>query len=501
MAAESPVVPPESDGGALARAAVRGTAATMAASAATLVIGGARSILLARWLTPADFGLVALGLVYYGLVKQLRSFGLGMIYIGQRKRTPAFSGTWATIQVALALGGGLLLLAAAPLLAAIYPAGEALQRVLLVLAAVSVVNGLVAIQESALRAELRFGSLAWMDLACSLGMTAAAVWMAWVGFGWWALVAERAVGAVVRCLLGWTVWRAWRGRLVWDRDVLRGMWRLGKDNWLGTNLGYLLDQFDDFWVGTALGTVALGVYNKAYDLAGYPRRIVGVPVVRVIGALFGKALDDRLRLSQLFFRAGSALLRASCLVGGLLALAIPEFVTYIIGNKWQPILWPFRLMLIYVALDAVLLLVESLMQAVGRPSALRKARLVQLATFVPAVVLGAAVWNVSGVAVAADLMLLVGGAYLLRELRQVVDLSLWRLAGRPAVALAAAFGLGLWTGGLAASPWWSLLARWGVFTVVFVGGLLLMEGADYWRSLRWLWELASARVERIRKAR
>jgi len=148
----------------------------------------------------------------------------------------------------------------------------------------------------------------------------------------------------------------------------------------------------------------------------------------------------------------------------------------------------------------VLMLVGTLLQVVGRPSALRQARLVQLVTFVPGVIVGAAVWGVSGVAVAADLMLLLGGAFLVRELRPVVDLNLWRLAGRPAVALAAAFGLGLWAGGLVASTWWSLLLRLGVFAAVFSGGLLLMEGREYRASLLWLWELATARVARARRS-
>jgi len=473
----------------------------MAASLGTLVLGGARSIVLARLLQPSDFGLVAMGLVYYGLVGQLRSFGMGPIYIGERKRTPAFAGTWVAVQIGLAVAGGLLLVAATPLLVALYPRGRIEAVILLVFAGVSVANGLEAIQENALRAELRFVPLAWMDLICSLSMGVVAIGMAWAGFGWWALVAEHATGVLMRCLLAWTVWRAWRGRLAWDRDVLRGIWRLGRENWLGINLQHLLDQFDDFWVGTAMGTATLGVYAKAYELAGYPRRIVGTPVQRVIGALFGVALDDRLRLSRLFYRASSTLLRASCLLGGLMGLALPEFITYVIGVKWAPILWPFRLMIIYVALDAVLLLAANLLQVAGRPRALRQARLVQLVAFVPAVIVGAALWGVSGVAVAADLMLLVGGAYLVRALRPVVDLNLWRLAGRPAVALAVAFGLGLWAGDLVAATWGSLLLQLGVFGGIFSALLLVMEGREYRDSLLWLWELATARVARMRGAK
>jgi len=474
----------------------------MAASAATLVIGGVRAILLARWLAPADFGLVALGLVYLGLVGYLMSGSLGMIYIGQRERTPAFVGTWVAVRLLLGLGGAVLLLLLTPIVAHAYPNGGDLRWVMLALAPVLVLRKLGDIQGAVLRAELRFGKLAWLDLASSLSMTIVALSLAWAGFGWWALVFEPLAGATARTILAWTVWRAWSGRLAWDRDVLRSIWEQAKHNWVSGNLGYLLDQFDDFWVGTALGTVALGVYSRAYEMAGYPRRMLGIPLVRVVGALYGRALDDRLRLSQLFFRASSALLRANCLVAGLLALALPEFITYVIGAKWQPILWPFRLMLIYVALDAVLILAGNLMQAVGRPSALRKSRLVQLVTFVPAVVVGAALWGVSGVAVAADLMLVVGGAYLVGELRQVVDMNLWRLVGWPALALAAGFGAGWWVGeAVTLGPLLTLLSRWAAFGVVFGGGLWLVEGADYWRSLRWLWDVALARVRRGRRPR
>jgi O-antigen/teichoic acid export membrane protein len=473
----------------------------MAASAATLVIGGMRTILLARWLAPADFGLVALGLVYLGLVGYLMSGSLGMIYIGQRERTPAFVGTWVAVRLGLGLGGVVLLLLLTPIVVHAYPNASNLRWVMLALAPVLALRKLGDIQGAVLRAELCFGKLAWLDLASSLSMTVVALSLAWAGFGWWALVFEPLAGATARTILAWTVFRAWSGRLAWDRDALRSIWDQAKHNWVSGNLGYLLDQFDDFWVGTALGTVALGVYSKAYEMAGYPRRMLGIPLERVVGALYGRALDDRLRLSQLYFRASSALLRANCLVGGLLALALPEFITYVIGNKWQPILWPFRLMLIYVALDAVLMLAGNLMQAVGRPSALRKSRLVQLVTFVPAVIVGAALWGVSGVAVAADLMLVLGGAYLVGELRQVVDLNLWRLLGWPTLALAAGFGVGWWVGeAVTLGPLLTLLSRWVAFGVVFVGGLWLVEGADYGRSLRWLWDLALMRVRRGRHA-
>ena len=96
----------------------------------------------------------------------------------------------------------------------------------------------------------------------------------------------------------------------------------------------------------------------------------------------------------------------------------------------------FQLMIVYTFLDPLLLAVRRLLLATGQVSAINRAGWVQLAVFIPAVIAGARLYGIFGVALAADLMVLVGVVLLFRAARGVVDFSPAVLWLKPAVAVA-----------------------------------------------------------------
>lgn len=210
---------------------------------------------------------------------------------------------------------------------------------------------------------------------------------------------------------------------------------------------YLLDRFDDFWIGTWLGEAPLGLYSRAYEFAHYPRRLLANPLVSVFAAVFAQLQDDRLRLSRAFARAAYVITRTSLVAAGGFALVLPEFIHFVIGDQWQPMLVTFWLMLIYAVLDPVLMLIHHLLLATGHPQALQRANFFQLLFFAPAVVLLGSLWGINGVALAADGMLVLGVAVLYPTLKRLVDFSTLRLLFQPllvgGLALAAAWFLSM----------------------------------------------------------
>ncbi len=490
--------PPASPAPSLAARAVRGSAQGVAASLVTLVLGFTRSALLARLLLPEHFGVVALGLFFIGLVARLRELGPDMALIQHPAPDERFFSTYATLRFGLDALSVVVLLALTPLLGRLYPGAPALGAVLPLLILAYALGNLSMMQEAWLTRELAYGPLAAVDVCASLAMTVIAPYLAWRGWGAWALVAEQLSGLGTRCLLTWGPLRRrgfWPG---WDREAARRLWGFGKPVWVTTNLNYLLDRFDDFWVGTALGQTPLGFYSKAYDFARYPRRVLANALVDVFVPIFARLQGepDRQRLSQAFYRVAFFLLRTGMLIAGLFALAMPEFIRYVIGPKWEPLLWTFRLMLLYTVLDPLRLLADNLLLAVGRPRTLRRVTVGAAAFFLPAVILGAALGGINGVALAADGMLLVAVWLAYRPLRERVDFSPWRLAGWPVAALALA-----WTAGLGAErlappgPLLALSLKLAAFALVFGGLLLALERDDYLRAARMVWGILRRREE------
>ena len=481
-------------GSSVARQALHGSAYTVAASGVTLVLGLGRSVLLARLVAPEAFGTLALALFFIGLILQLRDLGLDAGVIHRQTLEEPFLRTYFSLRAGLTVVALSLLLLGTPLIQSLYPDVHSLGEILPVLVGGYLLANLSQVQETLLRKRLAFNRIAWLDILTSTLMTAGAVAGAISGWGIWALVAEQVIGSTARFLLSWGPFRCWRPRLGWSREHARWLVDWGKPSWVSSNLSSVLDRFDDFWVGTALGQQSLGFYAKAYEFARYPRRVFANPLVVVLGPIFAQLQHDRKRLSQLFFRSAHFLYRTSLLITGALALALPELIDLLIGRAWAPMLWTFRFMLIYVSLDSMLLLATTILSAVGRPREQRRATVWQAVVFVPSVVIAASQWGRNGVAVAADAMLVVGIGCLLKPLRQTVDFSLSRLSLWPTVAVLPAWGVGYGIEVYAGlSAWPMLLLKVGAFSGLFVGTLLLAEGGDYAQGARWVWRAVRQR--------
>ncbi|MGC8785925.1 MAG: oligosaccharide flippase family protein [Anaerolineae bacterium] len=471
--------------------ALWGSVYTIGASLVTLTLGFLRSVLLARLLSPEHFGVVALALFYIGLAAQLRGLGLDMAVIHRQEADEPFLRTYFSLRLGLDVLAFGFLLMLTPLLQKAYPQMASLGATLAVLIFVYFLSNLSQVQETLMRKNLAFRQLAATDVTASVTMTVVAPLLAKAGWGVWALVAEQFSGIGMRFLLTWGPFRQWKPRLGWKEQTIRWLWEYGKPTWVASNLSYLLDRFDDFWIGTALGKVPLGLYSRAYEFAHYPRRVLANPLVTVFTPVFARLQNDRLRLSQAFFRSTYVILRSGFLVAGAFGLVMPEFIHYVIGDKWLPMLGTFRLMLVYTALDPLVMLMGNMMLAVGHPQALRQSTIVQTLFFVPAVILGAWLWGINGVALAADGMLLIGAVWLYRPLREVVDFDLTRLVLWPALALAAALGSGFLAETLASGmPLGALFLKLGGFLLLFGALLLALEREDMLMGVQWLREAA-----------
>lgn len=483
----------------IATDALKGSVFSIAASLITLVAGFTRSILLARWVAPEHFGVVALGLFYVNLAARLRGFDFGRALIHRQDNSEQVLRTYFTLSVGTLLLSLVLLIGAIPLLSVAYPATPVLTGVVAALAGVDLVKGLSHIQETLLSKDLAFRELASIDVAASIAMTVIAPWLAWQGWGAWALVAEQASGILVRFTMTWLVFRPWRPCIAWHRDTARWFWGYGKPVWGATNLGYLLDRFDDFWIGTALGKIPLGYYSRAYEFAHYPRRVVANPLVGVFAPVFAQLQTDRKRLSQAFYRAAHVILRSGLLISGAFALIMPEFIRLVIGEQWLPMLLTFRLMLVYTILDALAMLGENLLLAVGIPQILQRSRLVQVAVCIPAVIVGAYLWGINGVALAADGVLIVGVCVLYPRIREVVDFSLVRLGFWPLVALGVSYAASIFleSRGSHLDVWLLGITKLTLFTGLYLVLLAARERGDYSRGLRWIW----THIVHIRRSR
>jgi O-antigen/teichoic acid export membrane protein len=137
--------------------------------------------------------------------------------------------------------------------------------------------------------------------------------------------------------------------------------------------------------------------------------------------------------------------RAGFLFAIILLASAPELTVILFGEKWLPIVPIFQLMMIYIFLNPLYANLSYLLMGVGKPGILARVRLVQVVIFVITVILFAYAWGTKGVAIAANLMMLVGTVILFILSRQFVTFSLTRMFKWPTIAalLGGAAGFGL----------------------------------------------------------
>jgi O-antigen/teichoic acid export membrane protein len=489
----------------VATLSIKGAFFNFASSAYTLGLGFARSVLLARLLAPEDFGAVTLALFFLSLIGHLVDFGFAQALVQRREDVERAAATHFALNLGVRVLKMIAVLLMVPFLRTAYREVTCLVPALLALMLVDLGRIFTMTPSAIMTKNLDFRRLAVLDVMCSTAMTVVALTLAWLGFGFWSLIGEQASGVLTRAIGLWLFFRPWKLQWHVDWSLVRWYFQFGTYLLLTKGLSFTLDQFDDFWAGTALGATALGFYSKAYEFARYPRRVIANPIMGVFYSTYARVQDDRDRLSKTFFRVNSLVVRAGFLFSGAFALVAPEFVRLFPGDKWMPMVTTFRLMLVYTLIDPLVVSAGNLATAVGQPRILTRARALQVVVFIPLVILLARYYapiatqvvavlgwaelpvrSIDGIAIAADVMLLLGIVLVFRSVRPFVDFSLrrmfaWPLAGL-LVSLAATFALERSV--VFHSDWLALVTKGAFFSFLYAGGLLLTERKEYVQNLR-----------------
>mgnify|MGYP003931922877 CR=1 FL=1 len=471
----------------------------------TLGLGFVRSVLLARFLAPEDFGAVALALFFLAITSHLVDFGFAQALIQRQEKVEEAAATHFILNLGTRVLKVAMVLSIVPLLRTIYYTEPRLVPTLLAFVAVDLVRVFTLTPSALMTKNLDFRRLAVLNVLSSVVMTGVALAMAWLGFGLWSLVGEQAGGVLTRAVVLNGIYRPWRLRLRTSWPLVKWYFRFGTHLLLSRGLSFLLNQFDDFWAVTTLGYDAGGFYSKAYEYAGYPRRVIADPIMDVFFPTYAKVQNDRERLSKTFFRVNSLVVRAGFLFSGTFALIAPEFVRIFPGEKWMPMVTTFQFMLVYTLFDPLVASAGKLAVAVGRPEILTRVKAFQLAVFIPLVILlaryyvplvtaaavalgylGVYAQGIDGIAIAADVMLLLGVALLFWSVRPFVDYSLRRMFGWPLAGLVVSLAatIALERAMVFSNDWIALTTKGGLFSVLYVGGLLLVERREYVQNVR-----------------
>ncbi len=309
------------------------------------------TLIVARLLSPADYGLMALAMIWTSTLALISEMGVDTAIVQfrdleERELNACF---WLTMCVAGV--GYLALYAAAPAIAAWF-ASPRLSDVLRVVGLTLPLVAFRVIPGGLLRKRLAFDKVSQAEIASTVVSIPLVLGMAWVGFGVWALVAGALAMPLVQGIASFWFVRWWPGLRVGGRR-LQEILRYSLTT-LGANVSWAVYyEADSFVLGTVSGEVVLGFYSMARQLAILPVTKVSVAVNQLAMPVMAELQADLRAMRASFLRV---LRMVACLTVPLcigMALVADDLVWIALGDKWLSIVPVLQVLCFYALIRSL----------------------------------------------------------------------------------------------------------------------------------------------------
>lgn len=299
-------------------------------------LGFVRTIILARLLAPADFGLVGISLLAISTLDSLSQTGLQPALIQKKDSSRACMDTAWTFLVIRGIVLFLILFLSAPAISRFFkmPAVDLLIKVI----AISVIlSGFRNIGIVHFQKEMKFDKHFKYEICGSLIDLIVSIIFAFLLRNVWALVWGGLAGNVARFVMSYRL-SDYRPRLAIDRTELYELFSFGK--WiLGTGVVYsVLAQVDSFTIGKIIGPTDLGYYQMAVLIAFLPSSEISYVLSQITFPAYSVIQDDSQRLKSAYLDVLRFTSLISIPIGVLLFVVAPEFIALFLGKAWLPVI-------------------------------------------------------------------------------------------------------------------------------------------------------------------
>lgn len=403
---------------------VRGGALTVISQGTQFVTMSLSTVVLARMLTPADYGLVAMVTAVTGLGQAFADLGLSEATIQRKDINHDQISTLFWINVAIGLGLMLLTIALASPLAWFYKEPR-LKGITLLMSLTFLICSLRVQHGALLMRQMRFKSLAIRDIASPAIAVPLAIVMAWRGAGYWTLVALPLMLNLISTALSWLMVR-WIPALPRRHADVGSMISFGGKVAASYAIITVNRSADNVLIGWYWGAGPLGLYSRAYNLLMLPVRQLSVPASSVSVPAFSRLQEDPERFARYYLRAINVIIWISAPIFGFLFVAAEPVIVLLLGNQWREAAPVFQIFVISALCQ--LLLESTIWLFVSRG---QSGRLLKLLLIISPIVVGSFAiglpFGIKGVALSGSLVFLAIFPQVLKYAFRGTDLTLRRL--------------------------------------------------------------------------
>lgn len=384
-------------------------------------------IVMARLLTPSDYGITAIPAIFMTVATVFIESGFNSALVRKQNLTDKDLSTAFLYCISIGLAMYLILFMCAPFIANIYD-NPILTPLVRITALSFLWSPLTTPQRVILQRDLDFKTIAKISFSANVLSGILGIVIAYLGYGLWALVASTLASSLLKFIMMWCVVK-WIPKQGWSKDSFRYLWGYGNKLVVTNLINTLYANVGPLILGKYGGANDLGYYNRAKGYAALPSsNIVGV-LTQVTFPVLSKLQDNNEILSHNYrkmIRVSAYIVFPIMLL--LAALARPLVIT-LITEKWEPCILLLQILCIVFMWQPIQILNLNVLQVKGRTDLSLKLELIKKPVSLTIILIGLLKFGVVGFCVAdfvSSMFALIINTYYTGK---IIHVGYWRQMG------------------------------------------------------------------------
>ena len=308
------------------------------------LITASLQVVLARFLKPESFGLIAMLSIFMALGKTLVDSGLTQSLIRNTTTTQRDLSTVFYMNMVMSALIYVIIYVCAPAISLFYSQPE-LTSILRIYAISFIIQGLVSVQTTILTKEMNFRLQFMMELPSIIVGSVVGLWMAYNGYGVWSLVWLYLSRTIVWTILHW-LFAKWKPALLFDWDRFKYHYGFGYKLMISGVIDTIFQNIYTIVIGKFFSAASLGYYDRAKTYKDLPLNTLGSALGKVTYPMFAGLKDDKVKLKSAYKKVMQLVVFVICpLMIWLAVVAEPAF-RWVLTEKWLPAVPYFQILCI-----------------------------------------------------------------------------------------------------------------------------------------------------------
>lgn len=348
-------------------------------------------IILARILTPVEFGLIGMIMIFVAISQSIVNSGFSQALIRKQDCSNTDYSTVFFFNLAIGVIMYIILYASASAISDFFKEPQ-LVEIIKVFSLIIIFESFTIIQRTILHKEVDFKLQAKISILSSIGAGIASILMAYNGFGVWSLVYLHLLRRSLNTILLW-IWNKWRPTFVFNYNSFKELFGFGSKLLISGIIDTIYRNVYYLIIGKYFNAQELGYYTKADEFKKLPSENLNGIIGRVSFPILASIQNDKTRLKSHYKKLiRSTMLITFTLMIGMAAVARPMILT-LIGDKWEPSIIYLQMLCFVGMMYPLHALNLNMLQVSGRSDLFLKLEVIKKIIAIPTIIIGI-IWGI-----------------------------------------------------------------------------------------------------------